>query len=468
HVRQITEEIEKSGMAVFEMEHRKKSGGTIPVEISSRLLTLEGENYFISIARDISERKRILKELEVSEEKYRSIVENSMVGVFRSDIRGGIHYVNEAAVEMLEFDSAAELLQSNSVLLYKEPVVRKKLLEILKRDGSVSNFEIEILSHKKRIKTLLFSATFDGTMLNGTMMDITEEKKARREVTRLSRAIEQIDDLVLITDRSGLIEYVNDAFVEHTGYEREEVYGKNARLLKSGEHDQPFYKGLWSTILSGNVFKGRVINRKKDGEIFYEQKTITPIKDKVGNIVTFVSTSKDITQTVEMEERLEQMAMTDKLTGINNRHRFEELYNQEIERVSRYESPVSMIMFDIDHFKKINDTYGHDVGDKVLKQIVRVVGNCIRKVDIFARWGGEEFLILCPETTVEDAMLLANKMRREIEDTEFETVGSVKASFGVSGFIHGENKENLFKRVDNALYMAKDKGRNRVEGDFVG
>jgi diguanylate cyclase (GGDEF)-like protein/PAS domain S-box-containing protein len=466
HVNQIKEQIERTGAAVFEMEHRKKSGGTIPVEINSRIFNLEGESYFISIARDISERKRILNKLEASEEKYRSIVENSLVGVFKSDLGGSLHYVNDAAVKILEFDSAEEMLKAKTTMFYKEPEVRQQMLGILKENGSISSYEIEVLTNRKKVKTLLFSATLEGTSLSGTVMDITEEKKARREVARLSRAVEQIDDLVLITDRSGLIEYVNDAFVEHTGYGREEVYGKNARLLKSGEHDQSFYKGLWSTILSGNVFKERVINRKKNGEIFYEQKTITPIKDKKGNIVTFVSTGKDITQTVEMEQRLEQMAMTDKLTGIHNRHRFEELYNIEVARVLRYENSLAMIMFDIDHFKQVNDTYGHDVGDNVLKQVVEVVSNCIRKVDVFARWGGEEFLVLCPETSAEDAMVLANKMRREIEHAKFETVGSVQASFGVSEFVLGENRDNLFKRVDNALYMAKEKGRNRVEGDF--
>ena len=289
-----------------------------------------------------------------------------------------------------------------------------------------------------------------------------ERQFALDQITQLSRVVEQIDDAVMISDKTGMITFVNDTFCTHTGFLREESIGQKTSILKSGKHDKAFYEKMWEHILAGENFHGLVTNRKKDGEFFYEEKTITPIKNDDGDIISFVSTGKDITQRIEMEQNLEKLASTDKLTGIYNRHKFEELFDNEIERSLRYKDPLSLMMFDIDYFKKVNDTYGHDIGDMVLKDIVNLVSNSIRNVDIFARWGGEEFLILCPQTDLENTKVLAEKLRREIEEFTFSKVGNITSSFGVTVFRAKDNKKTFIKRVDDALYKAKNEGRNRV------
>jgi diguanylate cyclase (GGDEF)-like protein len=164
-----------------------------------------------------------------------------------------------------------------------------------------------------------------------------------------------------------------------------------------------------------------------------------------------------------MQHDLEKLASTDSLTGIYNRHKFEEIFENEIERALRYKKPLSLIMFDIDYFKRVNDNFGHDFGDMVLKNIVNIVKDNIRNMDIFSRWGGEEFFVLCPETSLENAEEFAQKLRKKIAEFSFNKVGKITSSFGVTSFTDKDNKNRFIKRVDDALYIAKNKGRNIVE-----
>ncbi|MEX2516394.1 MAG: diguanylate cyclase [Gammaproteobacteria bacterium] len=171
----------------------------------------------------------------------------------------------------------------------------------------------------------------------------------------------------------------------------------------------------------------------------------------------------DITERKEAEERIRVLATTDGLTGILNRKEFTRLLESEIDRVNRYATQLSLIMYDLDHFKQINDNHGHDTGDKVLQTVVKLVCSNIRSVDIAARWGGEEFMVLLPQSSLEAARKIAEKLRLTVSRHDFGKTGSVTASFGVVEFVPGEDSNSLLKRVDKALYKAKNNGRNRVE-----
>ena len=160
---------------------------------------------------------------------------------------------------------------------------------------------------------------------------------------------------------------------------------------------------------------------------------------------------------------LEHQATTDSLTGISNRQKSTEFLNSEISRTLRYQTPLSLILFDIDHFKQINDSHGHDAGDEVLKTLCSLVTAHVRTTDLFARWGGEEFLIVCPETSIEDCLKLAEKLRGLVETESLQPFGEITTcSFGVAGFQAGDTAESLTKRADEAMYQAKKAGRNRV------
>lgn len=162
-------------------------------------------------------------------------------------------------------------------------------------------------------------------------------------------------------------------------------------------------------------------------------------------------------------EELETLSITDPLTSIYNRRKFNELLAMEIERSKRYQNSLSIIMCDIDHFKEINDTFGHDVGDKAIQKFSKQLHENIREIDMLARWGGEEFMILMPSVNVENAHSVAEKLRMIIENTEVETAGSFTASFGVTDLMLDDTAETFIKRADQALYKAKRGGRNRVE-----
>ncbi|MDQ7055582.1 MAG: GGDEF domain-containing protein [Persephonella sp.] len=168
----------------------------------------------------------------------------------------------------------------------------------------------------------------------------------------------------------------------------------------------------------------------------------------------------DITDRKNLEENLRKLATVDQLTGIYNRYAFEKFLEEEINRAERYGSGFSIIMFDIDNFKDVNDMYGHQVGDRILKELVNIVRNSIRKSDIFARWGGEEFMILVPIKEKQDAYRIAEKIRSEIENYRFDSVGKVTVSIGVSFYKKGDSIKTIIRRADTALYQAKKSGKN--------
>jgi diguanylate cyclase (GGDEF)-like protein len=184
--------------------------------------------------------------------------------------------------------------------------------------------------------------------------------------------------------------------------------------------------------------------------------------DDDGVIQHFLATSQDITKRVFMEEKLQQLATVDSLTGIYNRYKTNEEIEIEIGRSNRYDENFALAMFDIDHFKKVNDTYGHEIGDYVLQEISAVVTQEIRESDRFGRWGGEEFILILPKLSKEEALHVSEKLRGKIESHDFKDVGRITISIGVGIFEPSDTKESLLKRVDNALYKAKDEGRNRV------
>lgn len=156
-------------------------------------------------------------------------------------------------------------------------------------------------------------------------------------------------------------------------------------------------------------------------------------------------------------------ATTDALTGIDNRIKFNQSLAIEIARATRYNSPLSLIIFDIDHFKKVNDTFCHSVGDKVLKSLAKLVEANIRETDIFARWGGEEFVILAPGISLTETLELADKLRSKVEEFDFNKPQKVTLSFGVTAFKKGDSSTMLLNRADEALYRAKENGRNQVQ-----
>lgn len=187
-----------------------------------------------------------------------------------------------------------------------------------------------------------------------------------------------------------------------------------------------------------------------------------PICDEEGELMIVIETIQDITSRKKLEEELEKMASTDALTGVQNRHRFEEVILSEISRVKRYNGSMALIMFDLDYFKNINDTYGHNTGDTVLRQVADIIKNNIRETDTVCRWGGEEFLVLCAEADEKEAVQIAEKLRLLIERHPFDEIKSLTMSCGVTVYTEEDTMDSFISRADEALYLAKEQGRNTV------
>jgi diguanylate cyclase (GGDEF)-like protein/PAS domain S-box-containing protein len=202
---------------------------------------------------------------------------------------------------------------------------------------------------------------------------------------------------------------------------------------------------------------------RRDGTVIWIRNTMVPYRDEKGLIMRYDGLIEDISERKLAEEELKRLATTDKLTGAYNRTKFNEIIGREIERVRRYNQPLSIIIFDIDRFKRVNDRYGHSAGDYVLRTIADIVRDSIRKIDYFVRWGGEEFMIISSETNLKEAHALAERIRVIIESYMFKDIGKVTVSFGVTEFNENDTENSLIKRADDAMYEAKKKGRNRVE-----
>ena len=316
------------------------------------------------------------------------------------------------------------------------------------------------LSIEALILTILLFTILRHVVLKYNTIEMQYKEKAD-ELSKFLHVVGQSADLVLITNREGVIEYVNDAYPVNTGFSKEHFIGNTPALLKSGINKNHDYTQLWETILSGNVYRNVIKNKRKDGTFFYEDKTITPISLDGVNITHFISTGKDTTERIIIEKELRILATTDSLTSLLNRTRFDELSKREISFAIRYETPFSLILFDIDFFKDVNDQHGHDIGDNVLINIAKIGIEILRETDIFIRWGGDEFLIICPQTNDTEAQMLTQRIQERIGVHHF-LCGEVTISGGVAQYQVDESIDQMIKRADNALYQAKHEGRNRV------
>ncbi|MCX6074667.1 MAG: sensor domain-containing diguanylate cyclase [Campylobacterales bacterium] len=303
-------------------------------------------------------------------------------------------------------------------------------------------------------------------------------------LTEYKKAVD-LSNIVSKTNPKGVITYVNDKFCEISGYIREELIGQPHNIIRHPDMPREAFKDLWNTIKSKMSWNGVVTNMRKDGSSYIVDTTIVPILDIDGDVIEYMAIRHDITELEQTKQQLrninkamknkvdelylmtntlEQKAYKDTLTGINNRENFEDIFTIEIANAKKHNLLLTLIIFDIDHFKLINDTYGHQAGDIILIDLTNLIADNIKKGDIFARWGGEEFVILTPSTDIIGASTLAEKLRKIVGSHTFNYVGKdVTISFGIAQFSSEDTKITLFEKADKLLYKAKKNGRNRVE-----
>ena len=297
--------------------------------------------------------------------------------------------------------------------------------------------------------------------------DITERKLAEKKMKKLSTAVEQSSDWILITDRDGRIEYVNDAVEQITGYKREEILNNTPRIFKSGKYDNKFYQEMWDTILSGQTFAGILTNRKKNGQPFEIYHTVTPIRDENGKITHFVATSKDITAMRQMEERINFLANYDDLTELPNKTLFTDRLIQAVSRAEYNEKSTAVFFIDIDRFHLINDALGLNVGDVCLKEIAKRLPRVVREGDIVARFGSDEFsLALIDLDKSEDVILILEDIREKLSEPIKADGEETILNFSVGISIYPDDSGNIktvMQNADIACQKAREEGGNRYQ-----
>jgi diguanylate cyclase (GGDEF)-like protein/PAS domain S-box-containing protein len=286
-----------------------------------------------------------------------------------------------------------------------------------------------------------------------------------------SAAIDASGDAMLITDINGLIQHVNPAFTAISGYTPAEAIGQTPALMSSGRHDPEFYAEIWHTIRAGRQWRGEIINRRKDGALHTDLTTISPVFDKRGEVVRFVAIQHEITERKRLEASLAHMAHTDALTSLPNRALLFDRLERALIESRRGGTAFALFFADLDGFKQINDSYGHETGDDLLRAVANRLIDCVRESDTVARMGGDEFAVILRETgPCANVMAIADKMIDalahpfDLQHHDLPT-GAIGITIGVAlypGDDPDADAEAILRRADTAMYRAKRLGKNRA------
>ncbi len=299
-----------------------------------------------------------------------------------------------------------------------------------------------------------------------------EYKRSDREDTRISidweHTFDVMSDFVAIMDARYHIMRINKAMAAKLGVKPGNSVGYHCYKLVHDLDSPPSFCPFTEMMKDGQEHTAEIHEERLGGDFVV---TVSPLQDSHGRLAGCVHVARNVTERKHAEEELQRVnellkvqATTDALMGICNRLKFFDFLNHEIQESRRYRHPLSLIMFDIDYFKQINDQYGHKTGDDVLRETARLITENIREADIFARWGGEEFMILSPHSELNSTKILADKLRALVEKHRYHSYPeTVTCSFGIAAFLDTDTVETFTNRADGAMYRAKKNGRNRVE-----
>ncbi|WP_404414909.1 diguanylate cyclase [Marinospirillum sp.] len=390
-----------------------------------------------------------------------------------------ILYINQAFTQMTGY-TWADLQGKSPRILQGELTNQKELKRLRQCLEEGKEFKGANVNYRKDGLPYLvewnIAAVRDATGQVTHYISMQRNVSKRREEEHFSRTLlNNIGEGVFGVDSEGRFTFINPAGLRMLGYSKnEDLIGQNSHQLTHHsypdgspypEKDCPIYQA----INAGKPLKDWDEDWfwRPDGSGFPVEIYATPLWQELGLVFGGVVTFRDISERKHLEYELQQMAFHDQLTHLYNRRAFYDLLEKEVARSQRYQTQFSLLMFDLDHFKQINDTYGHDLGDQVLVRIAELTSQRMRENDAICRWGGEEFMALLPETNLSCAQALAEQLRKTIADEVFPEVGKVTASIGVVEYQTNESLDELTCRVDALLYQAKTAGRNRVCADAI-
>ncbi|SFL93642.1 putative bifunctional diguanylate cyclase/phosphodiesterase [Salibacterium qingdaonense] len=398
--------------------------------------------------------------------------------------RQGIYIVEDGYITYCSEDVAAMLGAEPSALEYASflAVIRQRV-----ENDKAEEFQKLMEGRRRRIHFYTEAHTGSRVPINmelyaqlvedvssrkimGFMVDVTEkqviESKLQdtlKDLADMKYALDQ-SSIVAITDQKGRITYVNDKFCEISGYTREELIGNTHRVVNSGGHDREFFKEMWRTIGSGNVWKGELRNQTKEGSYYWVETTIVPVKDETGKPYQYLAIRNDITDNKKNEETIRHMAYYDHLTGLANRRLFDETLHSKVETAEADEEMFGMMLIDLDGFKYINDTLGHLVGDKLLVEVARRLDRIAGSRGFTARIGGDEFAVILKEMEnvdelkeLAEAILAGFQEAYLVDEYELNVTGSIGASVYPES---GRDAVTMTRHADLAMYRVKGEQKN--------
>ncbi|MGE5468346.1 MAG: diguanylate cyclase domain-containing protein [Ignavibacteria bacterium] len=287
---------------------------------------------------------------------------------------------------------------------------------------------------------------------------------SNRDLRLAAKAFESTFEGILVTDAAGVIESVNPAFTQITGYRPQEVIGKTPKVLSSGRHDEAFYRSMYASLEATGHWQGEICNRRKNGELYVEWLTVNAVRDNAGRVTNYVAVFTDFTSRKAAEDQIRFLAQHDSLTRLPNRSLMRERLVRAIAHADRNGRKVAVIFLDLDEFKAINDSYGHSAGDEMLRVVAQRLVECVRREDTVARLGGDEFVLVLEELNsasgipaIVAKIIEAVGRPMEVEGQELRTATSIGVAFYPDD---GEDPDELVKRADAAMYVAKEKGSN--------
>jgi len=431
----------------------------------------------MGITEDITERRLAEQALGKSEKLYRSLFENMLNGfaycqlLFDQDQPQDFIYLN--------VNNAFETLTGLKNVVGKRvseviPGIRQSdahLFEIYGRvslSGKPERFETYVSALQQWFLISVYSPE-QGYFV--VVFDVISERKKIEADLRIAATVFESQEGMLISDANNDILRVNRAFTKITGYSAEEVVGKNPRILQSGRQDTVFYAAMWQNINDTGAWEGEIWNRRKNGEIFPEHLTITAVKDQYGIVTNYVATLFDITLSKAAADEIERLAFYDPLTGLANRRLLMDRLKPALASSHRSGRKCALLFIDLDNFKTLNDTLGHDVGDLLLQQVAVRLTSCVREVDTVARLGGDEFVVmledLSEKTTeaVEQTEVVGNKILSTLNQPYLLATHDYHNTPSIGAILfngYDQTVDELLKQADIAMYHAKASGRNTL------
>lgn len=457
----------------FETHHWRKDNSSYPVSVSVQMDRYGDRKVFVVIADDISERKRVEQALLAERSLLRGIIDSTPDMIFCKDTTGVYIRCNKAVEQLLAMPEA-EIIGKTDFELFPEAEAHRFIEhDRLAISRGVSHLNEETLTYPdgrqillETLKTPFRNAQGETLGTLGIGRDITDQRHAEQALRLAEMVFENSNEGIIITDAENRIIRVNPAFTAMTDYQEADAIGQNPSLLQSGKHDSHFYQELWSALDSHGRWSGEIHNRRKNGEIYLQWLSITQVNNLAGERQNYVAIMSDISKFREAEQRISFLAHHDVLTKLPNRALLGDRIRQAIINCDRHNQKLALLYMDLDRFKFINDSLGHAIGDLLLIAVAGRLVEQMREQDTVCRTGGDEFIILLPDSDADGAAHVAQKLVEKMTEP-FEIDGNqlfVSLSIGISIYPdNGSDAETLNKHADTAMYRAKHGGRNQYQ-----